>query len=128
MMRLRTTLMVTVAALTLAPMAHAASVLVTSPLARGGVAFACQIANVGTADINVTIETVQGNGAVISTFRTSIVPGSSFGVGRLANDGSRTLYCRFTLNKGSKNKVRANACAYSSMDTSGPCLSTAEAR
>lgn len=128
MMRVQRILMITVAALTLAPVAHAGSVLVTSPLARGGVAFTCRIANVGNADVNVTIQTVQGGGDVISTLSTTIAPGSSFGVSRLANDGSSILYCRFTLNKGSKNKVRANACAYSSVDTSGPCLSTAEAR
>jgi len=127
-MRVRRILTITVAALTLAPVAHAASVLVTSPLARGGVAFACRIANVGKADMNVTIEMVEGDGDVISTFSPNIVPGGSSGLGRLANDGSSVLYCRFTLNKGAKNKVRANACAYSSIDTSGPCLSTAEAR
>jgi hypothetical protein len=120
--------MITVAVLTMAPVAHAASVLVTSALARGGVPFTCRIVNADKTDVDVTIEIVEGDGDVISTSRPTIVPGATFGLGRLANDGSSVLYCRFTLHKGSKNKVRASACAYSSLDTSGPCLSTAEAR
>jgi len=128
MMRLRNVLMITVAALTMAPAAHAASVLVTSALARGGVAFFCRIVNADKTDVDVTIETVESDGDVISAFRRTIAPGAAYGIGRVGNDGPSVLYCRFDLHKGSKNKVRANACALSSLDTSGPCLSTAEAR
>lgn len=121
-------LVITAAVVAMAPMAHAESVLTSSALARGGVAFSCRIVNVGTTAVDVRIELVGPGGIVDSTNEVTIGAGAGSGLGRLANDGSPLLYCRFTILKGSKNKVRANACAYSSMDTSGPCLSTAEAR
>jgi len=121
-------LSIAAALLAAAPMGHAASVLTSSALARGGVAFTCRIVNVGTTAVDARIEMVGPGGAVASTFDATIGAGASSSIDRLANNGSAVLYCRFTILKGSKSKVRANACAYSSVDTSGPCISTAEAR
>lgn len=121
-------LSITAAVVAMTPLAHAESVLTSSPLARGGVAFSCRLANVGTTAMDVRIELVGPGGTFESTTDVTIGAGASSGLGRLANSGSAVLYCRFTILKGSKSKVRANACAYSSMDPSGPCLATSEAR
>lgn len=126
MTRLLRVAMVSASILGMTPYAHADAVLVTAPLARGGVPFTCFIANAGAKDVDVTIEYLSGSGTG-GSFTTSIVPGGSFGYGIVANAGGSALHCRFTVS-GSKNKVRALACAYSSIDTSGPCLSTSEAR
>lgn len=120
---------ITLTALGSAPLAHADTVLTTSPLARGGVTFACQIANVGTTDVTVRIEALDNAGNVdAGPFTPVLAPGKSTGAGVDSFGGSSVLYCRFTILKGSKAKIRANACAYSSVDSSGPCLSVSEAR
>ena len=129
MMRLLNVVTVAVMVLGMAPSAHADSVLVSGPLARAGVPFTCQIANAGQTDVRVDIDILDDDGNVDANGQPrTIVPGASDSQSVAANVGSTLLHCRFTLLKGSKNKVRALACAYSSVDFSGPCLSVAEAR
>ena len=129
MTRFLNVVVMTVAVLVMTPLAHAESVLVTSPLARGGVTFFCQITNAGTSEVTVRIEALDFSGNIdLGPIERTIVPGGSSGAGIGSTVGSPILYCRFTIVKGSKGKVRANACALSSVDNSGPCLSVAEAR
>jgi len=122
-------LVLTAAFLATASAARAESVLVSPALARGGVTFFCRIVNAGTTEIRVATEVMNSTGSVASSFlETTVLPGATGGGGVSSSLGLSSLYCRFRLVKGNKNKVRANACAYSSVDNSGPCLSTADAR
>jgi hypothetical protein len=105
---------------------HAASVLTTAQLHRGGVPFFCSIVNVGKSTVSGSASGIAPSGVVQFTGSFDLEPGEGFNHGILG--GSATIYCKFTLDKGSKSSVRANACALSSVDTSGPCLSTSEAR
>ena len=128
MTRLLNVVMVTATVLGAAPFARAESVLTTAPVARGGVPFDCLIANASQGEVAVKVEAVDINGNADLSSQLTIQPGRASAAGLPANQGSMILYCRFTLLKGSKKKVRAHACAYSSVDFGGPCLSTAEAR
>ena len=109
--------------------AHAGGVLTTGPLQRSQVPFVCRIANVGTDELAVLIETVDFGGNVASaTTINGIPPGASRFSGVEADTATTQLYCRFTLLKGSKSKVRALACVHSGTTTLSPCLATDVAR
>jgi hypothetical protein len=129
MTRFLNVVVMTVAVLVMAPLAHAEPVLVTSPLARRGVVFNCMIANADTREVIVRVEALDSTGNIdLGPSEVSLDPGALVALGLPSTEGSAFLYCRFTMVKGSKGKVRANACALSSVDNSGPCLSVAEAR
>jgi hypothetical protein len=108
--------------------AHAGGVLTTGPFARTDVPFICRIANVGTDEITVTIETVDAIGVVKSSGTFEVPPGNIRGDGVAGTTVTQALYCRFTLIKGSKSKVRALACVHSGTTTLSPCLATDVAR
>lgn len=122
-------LMIVTMVLGMAPPARADSVLVTAPLSRAGVVMGCLLTNAGTTSVDVSIEMVDPDGNIDagpSSF--GFDPGEANGLVLSPNAGSNLLYCRFTIRKGNKKKVRAHACAYSGIDLNSPCLSTAEAR
>ena len=120
--------MITATIVGTASRAHAGGVLTTGPFARTDVPFICRIANVGTEEITVMIETVDALGTVKSSATTVTPPGGIMGSGVQGTTATLALYCRFTLIKGSKSKVRALACVHSGTTTLSPCLATDVAR
>lgn len=108
--------------------AQAEPVLTTGPFVRDGVPFICRIANVGTSEVTAMIETVDALGGVKSSGTFNVIPNGIIGTGLVATTVSSAVYCRFTLIKGSKRKVRANACVHSGTSTGSPCLATEAAR
>ena len=64
MTRFLNVVVMTVAVLVMAPLAHAEPVLVTSPLARRGVVFNCMIANADTREVIVRVEALDSVGNI----------------------------------------------------------------
>ena len=129
MMRMASAASIIATVLVTAPLAHAESVLVTPPMWREAVPTICLLVNAGKANVTGSIELVNLGGIVeVGPDEFTVGPGKTVSAGRVTAAGSEILYCRFTLTKGSKKSVRAQICVLSSVDLSGPCLSTAEAR
>jgi hypothetical protein len=95
-------------------LAHGAqgATLWTPSLAPAGMnTLRCDIQNVGSKRLDVSIDVLEFDGAVVSTGQTFAPPGGSTAWYAPASDNPRT--CRFRF-RGSKRKVRASACVYQS--------------
>ncbi len=105
--------------LTFGTAAEATSVLNTSPFNASGAVLNCNVANVTTKPVTVTVEVIDGGGASPSGPVTrQIAPGAVDVVSGPAPDPA---YCRFTVN-GNKSSVRAGYCV------GDPCQVSGDAR
>ena len=104
---------------------RAESVLTTPPMYRPGTPLACLIVNAGKGEVTGWIDVVSNTGDVYVGPTGFALGPNTIASNAASASGPFVLYCRFTLTKGSKNAVRAQACILSTIDFSGPCVSTA---
>ena len=113
-------LQATLAAIVIAANANAA-VLSTAPVNWTGEFLYCTIANTSNRPVEYTIDVVTVNGTVEDTASGTIGPHSLAAPGVSGGSGTRTDYCRFTVNTD-KGNVRASYCV------GDPCKASGDAR
>jgi hypothetical protein len=110
--------------------ADAASDLFTSPVDRTGKEFSCFVLNVSDRDLAVLVNIIDLSGDSVSgaaPFTLAPGTGNGFGVGVAV--GQPVLYCRITVNHGSKTDVRGSYCLRTPPDAVATgCEVTGEAR
>ncbi len=128
MRQLRTSAVVAVVlALIGASTAHAAGILYTAAQVRVGRDFSCDVVNVATRDVTVTIEAINVLGEADMSEQDVVVhPGHAASWVVRSNTGSGLLYCKFIVTVGNRLLLRASACV---RDVDGlVCESLADAR
>jgi hypothetical protein len=106
---------------------HAAAVLSTGPVDRTGRAFSCIYVNVGNNPVTVTTEIMTTAGTLLVGETDVDVP-AGIGHSTSTTGDSPRLLCRFSLAKGRRSSLRAQACVYESSSLGGACINSIDAR